>query len=45
MIEIMACPNGCINGGGQIKEKKYIQQLELLEQVKVLIIYLYLIIH
>lgn len=34
MIEIMACPSGCINGGGQIKEKGIIKQTELLETMK-----------
>lgn len=33
-VEIMACPNGCINGGGQILRPPEIQEKEWLAQVK-----------
>uniref|UniRef100_A0AAV1UJQ3 Iron hydrogenase small subunit domain-containing protein n=1 Tax=Peronospora matthiolae TaxID=2874970 RepID=A0AAV1UJQ3_9STRA len=32
-VEIMACPSGCLNGGGQIKPKSTLQATELLDNV------------
>lgn len=33
-VEIMACPNGCINGGGQIASPQQAQEKEWLSEVK-----------
>ncbi|KAJ3697172.1 hypothetical protein LUZ61_000877 [Rhynchospora tenuis] len=33
-IEVMACPSGCLNGGGQIKAKKGQSGKELLQQLE-----------
>ncbi|XP_078154847.1 ferredoxin hydrogenase [Carex rostrata] len=33
-IEVMACPSGCLNGGGQIKPKKSQSGKELLQQLE-----------
>jgi iron only hydrogenase large subunit-like protein len=32
-VEIMACPSGCLNGGGQIKPAETTQARELIAQV------------
>lgn len=32
-VEIMACPSGCLNGGGQIKPKSTLLASELLDNV------------
>ncbi|KAL7686589.1 putative Iron hydrogenase, small subunit, Iron hydrogenase, large subunit [Plasmopara halstedii] len=32
-VEIMACPSGCLNGGGQIKPKSTLKASELLDNV------------
>lgn len=33
-VEIMACPSGCVNGGGQIRPKEGETNNELLQRVK-----------
>jgi iron only hydrogenase large subunit-like protein len=33
-IEVMACPSGCLNGGGQIKPKDGVRPKDLLDQVE-----------
>jgi iron only hydrogenase large subunit-like protein len=34
-VEVMACPSGCLNGGGQIKAPKGVTTAQLVEQLEV----------
>jgi iron only hydrogenase large subunit-like protein len=34
-VEVMACPSGCLNGGGQIKAPKGVSTAQLVEQLEV----------
>ncbi|GIL96758.1 hypothetical protein Vretimale_2565, partial [Volvox reticuliferus] len=35
-VEVMACPSGCLNGGGQIKPGKDVTPQQLIEQLELM---------